>query len=172
MLNQVQDIREGNQKAFEAFYALWSDRVFFLFLKKTGSEADAADLTQQTFIKMWQYRSGLSDAHAPETMLFQNARLVFIDWLRKEATQRKRRAVAREFDTQIPPALPDHENLHLAIQQLPAMRRKVIRLKHLEGYSYKEIAVLMNLSVKTVDNHVRQALKQLRRMLTTVFFFL
>jgi RNA polymerase sigma-70 factor (ECF subfamily) len=45
------------------------------------------------------------------------------------------------------------------------MRRKVFELNRLQGYSYKEIAVLLAISVKTVDNHLSQAMKQLKALL-------
>ncbi|MCH5599648.1 RNA polymerase sigma factor [Niabella ginsengisoli] len=142
---------------------------FFFFRKRIDNETDAEDLTQQTFIRLWQYRGSLSDNHLMETMLFQNARMVFIDWLRKEATERKRRLAAENncericFNPQ-----PDYTELQIALKSLPPARQNAIRLRHLEGYSYKEIATQMNISVKTVENHVRLALIQLRKLLIPI----
>ena len=173
-LELKQHIRAGDHTAFKEFYHLWAGRVFSFFKKKTNNETDAEDLTQQTFIRLWQYRSSLSDNHLMETMLFQNARMVFIDWLRKEASEKKRRLAGANnsekisFNTQ-----PDYTELQMALKRLPSARQNAIRLSHLEGYSYKEIATQMNVSVKTVENHVRLALIQLRKLLipTILLFF-
>lgn len=45
---------------------------------------------------------------------------------------------------------------------LSPVRRKVFVLSKIEGYTYKEIAASLHISIKTVDNHIAQALKQLR----------
>jgi RNA polymerase sigma-70 factor (ECF subfamily) len=64
------------------------------------------------------------------------------------------------------------ERLEKAISHLPPMRQKVLRLSHLQGYAYKEIARELNISEKTVDNHIHKALKQLRQILSSLLFIL
>lgn len=171
--NIIEEIINGNQRAFHEFYCLWDERVYYYFLKKTRCEANAKDLTQQTFIKFWKYRSLLSTDYTLETQLLQKAKLIFIDWLRKEATREKLYEAEIQFCQDKQSAeTPDNRsyNLENALERLPYMRRKVIELSHLQGYKYKEIADKLHISVKTVDNHVHQALKQLRQYLSFLFF--
>ena len=166
-------IKNGNQAAFSTFYLLWESRIYSYFLQKTNSYVDAQELTQNTFIKLWEYRSSLSTEHSLETQLFRKAKLVFIDWLRREATQRKRKEAELAYsDTSVKIILPITlpEKIENAINHLPPMRQKVIRLSHLQGYDYKEIANKLNISEKTVDNHIHKELKQLRRLLQCVIF--
>ncbi|HWJ30604.1 MAG TPA: sigma-70 family RNA polymerase sigma factor, partial [Flavisolibacter sp.] len=54
------------------------------------------------------------------------------------------------------------EQLNKAMSDLPPMRRKVFELSRLHGLSYKEIAIRLSISEKTVENHINHALKQLR----------
>lgn len=165
-------IKNSNSLAFQDFFNLWNERLFFYFLKKTKDEESACELTQLTFIKMWEYRSSLSEEYSLEVQLFRKAKLIFIDWLRKEATLRKRKEAEESFYASSINSITKHsetEKLHSALDQLPPMRRKVIELSHLRGYAYKEIAEQLKISVKTVDNHVYQALKQLRRIMMSFF---
>ena len=60
------------------------------------------------------------------------------------------------------------EKLEKAICHLPPMRQKVLRLSHIQGYAYKEIANELKISEKTVDNHINKALKQLRQILSGI----
>lgn len=162
-------ILEGDHAAFHLFFNAWHERVYHYFLKKLNQEQDAKDLTQQTFIKFWQYRHLLTTHHSAETQLIQKARLIYIDWLRKCAHQQK---LLEQYPGQ-PLIKTDNSEVHTpnleqALERLPKMRRKVIELSHLQGYKYKEVAAQLNISVKTVDNHVQQALKQLRKYLTII----
>ncbi|HTN35664.1 MAG TPA: sigma-70 family RNA polymerase sigma factor [Arachidicoccus sp.] len=166
-------LKNDDAEAFREFYFLWDERLYFYFLKKVTEENCAHDLTQLTFIKMWKYRSSLTDQHTLEVQLFRKAKHVYIDWLRKEATVRKQKEAEIQYFSE--PATqdelhPETEKLQNALKQLPPMRRKVIELSHLQGYGYKEIAQKLNISVKTVDNHIYQALKQLRKILSLFIF--
>lgn len=137
--------------------------MFYYFLKKQNDEYVAKELTQLTFIKIWRYRSGISSELSIDQQLFQKARLIYIDWLRKEATYRK------HFTSEEIQRLPAHVNaweiseLKQALNFLPEKRKRVFELKHIHGYSYKEIAEYLNISVKTVDNHLLKATAQLRK---------
>ena len=167
-------IINGDKKAFDIFYKKYVERVYNYFYSKTQSAFYSEELTQLTFIKFWDYKYSLSETLPIEIQLFHKARLVFIDWLRKEATQRKLiSGVANEFTNVEDSAMPtENEKYHktsLALEQLPAARKKVVTLFYIEGYSYKEIATLLGISTKTVDNHIRQAITQLRKILTIFF---
>jgi RNA polymerase sigma-70 factor (ECF subfamily) len=48
---------------------------------------------------------------------------------------------------------------------MPEMRKKVFELNRLQGYSYREIAELLSISEKAVDNHLTKAVKQLKKIL-------
>ena len=163
----IDAIKNGDSVAFEKAYFLYREKLFAYFLKKTNSQEDAKDLLQITFCRLWQYRKSLSDEYLPEQQLFYIARTVFIDHLRKENKQYKiKRSVelkaaenqsaenAYEFDVQA--------QLQNVLLGMPETRKKVFQLHKLEGYSYKEIASILSIPVKSVDNNLTKALKHLR----------
>ena len=154
----------GDHLVFQEVYEAWHIRVYRYFLKQTNDEFAAKELTQQTFIKLWRYRSSLSLDHSIDQQLFQKARLQFIDWLRKEATYRKHFSHTEIQDLPQYTATEDVYDLQQALNILPEKRKRVFELKHIHGYSYKEIAEYLNISIKTVDNHLLKATAQLRKV--------
>lgn len=171
-------LKHGNHKAFADVFDAWKHKVYHYFLKKTEQPELAKDLTQYVFLKLWKYRHQISDSVSLDQQIFQKARQVYIDWLKKEATFRQ------HFDVDqvgIPTELADHQKTELrstiaaAIETLPEKRKKIFELKHVYGYSYKEISEYMGISVKTVDSQLLKALTQLRKTLTGtqfVFFYI
>src|SRR3954447_8089347 len=80
----IEAIKRGDAFAFEQAFLRHRDKVYFYFLKKTQSAEDAKDLLQITFLKLWQYRQSLSEDYLLEQHLFQIAKTVFIDHLRRQ----------------------------------------------------------------------------------------
>ncbi len=167
----------GDKKAFAAFYWQYIDKLFGYFFNRTQSHSQAEELVQLTFIKFWEYHSSLDPALSPDMQLYYKARITYIDWLRKEATQKNllSRILHNDQDTIIKYSDDSEkfERARRALEKLPEMRRKVLTLFYLEGYNYKEIAALLNISPKTVDNHIYQGIAQLRKILLLfiVFFY-
>jgi len=162
-------LKEGDHKVFNSIFEEWNRRVFYYFLQKTNDENTSQELTQQTFIKFWKYRSLLSCELTIDQQLFQKARQIFIDWLRKEATYRKYFSQnLNDADTSIlqnETSIDFRHSIENSLKSLPPKRRKVFELKHIYGYSYKEIAEFMGITVKTVDNHLLKATSQLKKVL-------
>jgi len=166
----IDAIKRGDEFAYEQVYIRYRKKVYFYFLKKTKSDEDAKDLLQVTFLKLWQYRGSLSPDYLLEQHLFHIARTVFIDFLRTQnKLNRLQETIGRkaedspayiytstDFDIQT--------GLQRALSSMFQMRKKVFELNRLYGYSYREIAQLLSISVKTVDNNLSKALKELRKI--------
>jgi RNA polymerase sigma factor (sigma-70 family) len=162
-------LQNGDPQVFREIYDEWSRKVFFYFLKKTNDDYAAKELTQQTFIKLWQYKDSISTEHSIDQQIFQKARLAFIDWLIKEATHRKYLVYDMPISADVAAHNPEtaealQQHIDLSLKSLPEKRRKVFELKHIHGYSYKEIADFLGISVKTVDNHLLKATAQLKKV--------
>lgn len=165
----ISRLREGDHEAFKILFEMFHAKVFHFYSAKTGEDS-AADLTQQTFIKIWKYREGLTTEYSIEQQVFRKSRQIFIDWLRQKARERKHidTSVQTETISNIPEkevSLETRDEIETSLKKLPPQRRKVFELKHKQGYSYKEIAQNLGISVKTVDNHLLQASSQLRKQI-------
>lgn len=159
-----------NDQYFKTIFTTHYDKVFSGFLKKTKSEATAQELTQITFIKFWEYRSSYTFELSAEIQLYRKAKLVFIDWLRKKAYQRKLSEKMKEHSlTHIKwENFEVTDSIKYAMEQLPPVRKKVFSLAYIDGFSHKEIAEKLNISTKTVSNHILKALQQLRKILAFI----
>jgi RNA polymerase sigma-70 factor (ECF subfamily) len=165
----IEAIKRGDAFAYEQAFVQYRDKVYFYFLKKTRSAEDAKDLLQTTFLKLWKYRHSLSEDYLLEQHLFQIAKTVFIDYMRHENKVVKvQRTVNERFkqdsDIYISTNFDLQARLYRVLSTMPELRKKVFELNRLQGYSYKEIAEILSISVKAVDNNLSKALKQLRKI--------
>jgi RNA polymerase sigma factor (sigma-70 family) len=163
-------IKEGDHGAFLEVYYLLHAKLFRFFLKKVILHDTAKELTQQCFIRLWQFRHTLSYDHPLEKQIFIIARGLLINHIKKEATQKKVKAVhGRSLVTQAEPegetSFERENEVNAAIETLPPVRKRVIILKAFHGFSNKEIAQQMEISVKTVEDHVTKAFRHIRQVI-------
>jgi len=167
----IEAIKKGDELAFAQVYEQHRARVYGYMLKKTRSPEDARDLLQTVFLRLWKYRASLSEEFLLEQHLFMIARTVFIDHLRKEnKIARLADRAARQYAEHPPYAYTStvfdlRARIGSALAAMPEIRKKVFVLNRLEGYSYQEVAEQLSISVKSVDNNLTKALRQLRKMM-------
>jgi RNA polymerase sigma-70 factor (ECF subfamily) len=168
-LENILKLKEGDHQVFQAIYEEWHRKLYYYYMRKTNNEDVSKDLTQQVFIKLWNYRSSVSTEHSIDQQLFQKARLIYIDWLRLQATHRKHfsadpQVTAESGISATESNMEVQQNFEYSLKSLSPKRRKIFELKHIHGYSYKEIAQHLGISVKTVDNHLLKAASHLRKV--------
>jgi RNA polymerase sigma-70 factor (family 1) len=174
-LTQITEIKKGDQVTFQAVYDQYHVKLFHYFLKRARIAEVAKDLTQQSFIKLWQSRHTLSEAYTLDTQLFTIASSIFIDHLRKQAVERKYQHQLEDgLDEQSSLFYHSHTDyesadyLDAVSENLPPIRKNVFMLKIAKGYSNKEIAEQLSVSIKTVEDHYSKALKHVRSLVTIV----
>jgi len=168
-------IRAGDHAVFIEVYEQLHGRLFRFFLKRVYFHDTAKDLTQQSFIRLWQYRESLSMEHTLEKQVFIIARGLLINHLKKEATQKKlKEEVGRDLPVESVSGgdvlLERASEVNAAIHTLPPVRKRVIILKTFHGFSNKEIAQQLHISVKTVEDHVTKAFRHIRQVIAFLFF--
>ncbi|MGN6417420.1 MAG: RNA polymerase sigma factor [Pseudobacter sp.] len=172
-MTPITEIKKGDQVAFQAVYDQYHAKLFHYFLKRTRTDEVSKELTQQSFIKLWQSRHSLSDAYSLDTQLFTIASSIYIDHLRKQSVERKYQfRFEEEFQeetTSICHSHSDYESadyLDAVSEKLPPIRKNVFMLKIAKGYSNKEIAEQLSVSIKTVEDHYSKALKHVRSLVS------
>src|ERR1700755_76570 len=104
-MDKLAAIRDGDHSAFIEVYDQLHARLFRFFLKRVYFHDTAKELTQQCFIRLWQYRESLSPDHPLEKQIFIIAKSLLINHLKKEATQKKAYAAhGRTIVTEVQPA--------------------------------------------------------------------
>ena len=167
-------LKNGHHDAFVEVYNVLHIKIFRFFQKRVGLHDTVKDLTQQCFIRLWQFRHTLSEEHPLEKQVYIIARSLLINHLKKESTHKRLIAVhiqQTEKEVQLPASESLFEmsgELTAAIDTLPPVRKKVILLKAFEGFSNKEIAEQMSISVKTVEDHVTKAFRHIREVVVII----
>lgn len=174
LMNLTESLKQHSQAAFEKIYYQFHEQIYCFIISKTKSAYIAQEVTQLTFIKVWQQRDKLNSDLDIQPQLFNIARQIMIDELRKEATRFKHEGQYAEtpFTDSLIDAIESRELLRIMekdISEMPKMRRLVFELSRKQGLSHKEIAELFSISPKTVEQHIGRALAQLKQHLYTIF---
>jgi RNA polymerase sigma-70 factor (ECF subfamily) len=135
----------------------YSDGVYRFIVKNIGHEADAQDIVQTAFEKLWVNREKVEPTKV-KSYLFTIAYHNMIDHIRKQ----KNNTTTHNFD-EVKTQVSLHDNNELkqillsAINDLNPTQKSLILLKDYEGYSYQEIGEIMDLSESQVRVYLHRA---------------
>lgn len=160
--------REAYAELFEATY-----EPLFRYVRSITRDGEAArDVTQDVFIRLWEARDGLSPDRSLEAYLYRMARNRAYNHERSQRTRTEKEEEVREQSVAQPasPTRPDakvdaqrlEDRLEQWIDDLPDRQREALVLSRFDGLSHDEIAEVMEISPRTVNNHIVRALKHLR----------
>lgn len=167
-MDLLKALKNGDHLAFEEVFETYYTKVFRFYFKRVAIHDTAKDLTQQCFIRLWNARHTLSTSHSIDKQLFIIAYHTFLNHLKKagrEAGFKKTLAGEnnKEQSTQEQSiSFEQKDRISEAINTLPPVKKRILELKLLEGYSNKEIARILSISSKTVENHVTKAVHKLK----------
>jgi RNA polymerase sigma-70 factor (ECF subfamily) len=167
---------------FRQLYKKLYPRLLHYFLKRVPSQ-DAQDLTQETLLSIYRSMDSLRDEKGFESWLFKIAQNVYRLYLRRRRADKRSgievpiEVAEEQASSPWNPASPldqtmeqeRNQVLHKAIQELPKQMRDCMTLRIGSQLSYREIAVILNLSVETVKAHLHQARRLLRQKLGSDF---
>jgi len=164
---------------YEAIVQRYARHVYNIAYRMAGNEADARDLVQEAFLRVYRALRRVEPDAPLERWLYRIVSNLHIDLLRKRPRTRvesldapvetARGEVSREIADleSSPEAILDREQLDAAIQRalgtLPQELRLVVVLSDIEGLAYEEIAAMLRIPLGTVKSRLhraRQALQQ------------
>ncbi len=168
----IEAIRQGDRYAFEEFAhrnGAWVRAVIFGVL---GRRQHLDDVCQQAWMRFWEQLPKLRDAKRWRAWLYRLARNVALD-AGREFTRQNR--LVRGDGTMPMAASPSHRDevadgerraiVVDAIQSLPALYREPFVLRHVEGWSYRQIGEVMGLGESTIETRLVRARRLLREAL-------
>lgn len=185
--NIVLQIKNGDERAFEQLYKDYYARLFSYLRGYLKNTSDIKDVIQNTFISLWNNRTSLADDTRIYSWLFTVVRNQCLNYIRNSETQLRLRSVIEFHESEklrwqthtlqsfIPESIVLSELQELidsAIEEMPEQCRNVFLMSRQEELSHKEIGERLNISPKTVENHITKALKILRSKLSEFQYFL
>jgi len=134
----------------------YSDNLYRFVLKNLKNEAMASDVVQDTFEKLWVRLEDVSGLKV-KTYLFTTAYHTMIDYIRKEKRYTDSDPAGMQYASDSDQYSDLGEILDRAVQNLPEDQKAVLMLRDYEGYSYREIAEITELSEAQVKVYIYRA---------------
>ena len=174
----IQQYLKGDEKSLEFLIEKYLKSIYSFVYKNVGNTAEAEDITQEVFIKVWKNIKKFDQKRSFKPWIFQIAKNTSIDFLRKKKAipfsrfeNEKGQNILLENMAAAPlnliGNLNDKRILAAAIGGLNAKEQKVINLRHNDGLSFKEISGVLSESINTVKSRYRRALTNMRRVVSS-----
>ena len=142
---------------FEAAYDAYGPMVYRLAMVYLGRRADAEDVTQEVFLRLYCRAPAFTDGEHQKRWLFRVTANLCRDQLR--GFWRKR---VTALDDTLPAALPEEREALAAVMALPEKYRLPIHLHYYEGYSVAEIGEILKLGQSAVKMRLKRGREQLK----------
>jgi len=169
-------VAEGDEKAFALIFHHYRHKIYSYAYHISGSSAQADELVQDVFLKVWLYRDKIPHILRFDNWLFTIARNQVFDMLKSMAREASlRRQMAGLLDPAANPVedrmltRENEEQLQRALDKLSPRQKLIFTLSRNEGLKHEEIASQLHISRHTVKTHLVQALKTLRNLLSVFF---
>lgn len=164
-----QELAQGSEKAFEEVFLTYF-KVLTVFAKKFVQDISVAeDLVQEVLVKLYENRKSIQFHTSLKAFLFQSVRNKSIDYLRSVKTksehhdQIKLVNIAEEADWNDTMEQAElEERVSNAIATLPDQCQLIFKMSRFDGKRNQEIADELNISKRTVETQVSNAIKRLR----------
>jgi RNA polymerase sigma-70 factor (ECF subfamily) len=169
----LEGVVAGDETAFATLVDRHYSLVFRLSARVLGNAADAEDVTQEAFVKLWRSPPVLRNQAALKGWLVRVARNLAIDRLR-----RARNTSDSELELLVDTSTaPDGHLRHgqaadevsAALAQLPERQRTALQLTYFEALGNQETASIMEVSVEAVESLLSRARRSLRTLLNPVW---
>jgi RNA polymerase sigma-70 factor (ECF subfamily) len=165
----VTALKEDDAKAFDQLFGYYSKRLYYFVLGYLKSKPDAEEIVQDVFYKIWENRKTLKPDLSFKAYIFKIAYRKIIELFQKVAQEQMYRheivSTSLDFDNNLEERIDYHSLLELVdiiVDDLPPRQKEIFIKRKREDISVKEIAVLLGITPKTVENHLTEALKAIK----------
>jgi RNA polymerase sigma-70 factor, ECF subfamily len=166
----VERFRDGDRAAFDQLVRRHQKGVWHLVRRYVRSDADAADVTQQAFVRAFRGLVTFRGAASVRSWLYRIAINCALSWLRDHRREQPTEIADDALtDTHQAPARIEGDQvsarLRGAIAQLPPKQKMVLELRIFDDLSFREVAELADCSENTAKVNFHYAVKRLRDIL-------
>ena len=159
-------MRLCNKTYFEGIYRNYSDELYRFLVYKFGNPSMAEDVTQNVFMNLWKNCAKYTDVNI-KSLLYTMGRNDSLNILRKEQNKQKFVAlVVGSKQVHSPEFEMETKEFEIRINEVlnltKPLERQAFLLSRIEKKTYKEIAEIMEVSVKTIEKRIHNALVLIR----------
>jgi RNA polymerase sigma-70 factor (ECF subfamily) len=169
----IHKLKAGDAKAFDQVFDFYGKKLFYFSLGYLKSEAEAEEVVQEVFYKIWKNRESLNPELSFKAYIFKIAFNHIQELFQRLHLQQAYRhdliGSSVGFNDDLDSRTNYQSLYELVIElinQLPPRQKEILIRKRQQGQSVKEIAAALDISPKTVENHLTEALRKIKSALS------
>tara|TARA_R110002049_G_scaffold294274_1_gene480827 strand:+ start:9830 stop:10411 length:582 start_codon:yes stop_codon:yes gene_type:complete len=167
-------LKKGDVEAYEALFRLYYDKLLHISKGYLGTMEEAEEIVQNVFLKVWEQKDSLGKINNINNYLYTMTKNACLDQIKHRKVkniysqnyyEENIEAQCRFVKDEAASLLLENElnkRIGSSIELLPEKCKNVFIKSRVEGMSNREIAEILNLSKRTVDNHISNALKHMK----------
>ncbi|HAS84046.1 MAG TPA: hypothetical protein DCS43_15545 [Verrucomicrobia bacterium] len=165
----VEQVLAGDQSAYAALVTRYQDTVYSVAYRLCANHSDAADMAQDAFItafrKLHQYKHEYTFGQWVIGICSNRTRNLFRSRWRRQQTEQRHYEDACEDPLVTHRSEQQNEEVAAALAQLPVKFRLAVTLRHIEDYSYEDIARMLRIGISAVKMRVKRGLVAMEQIL-------
>ena len=168
----IECLRNSDEQVFETFFRTYYQRLCNYANTILNDMDEAEEMVQNAFMALWEKRASLEIHTSLKSYLYRSVYNSSLNRVKHLKVQQKHTEFYKQSATQSHESTTEklleselEQMARNAVEQLPTQCRTVFKLSRYENLTYAEIAQQLDISVKTVENHMVKALRTLREKL-------
>ena len=178
-LKYIKRLGKGDHEAFDILFIQYHSKLKRFFLGFIKDEEVANDMIQDIFLKIWINKEAVSKAVSFNRYLFRMAKNMIYDYFDHELIREKFEQNIQDDSDYLYADILEEEIyanelsllFDIAIDKMPPQRKQIFILSRKKGVSNEEIAEKLNINIRTVENHITLAIRELRKIIQSSLFF-
>lgn len=174
----ITQLKDGDERAFTTLYTMYWAKVHNFSRLYLTSLVEVEEVVQEVFVKLWEARMFLKEDENFKGFLFIITRNIIFNQFRKSFNENAyKMTVLNSVDESY--SIEEEMNtsdlrvyINKLVTELPPRQQEVFRLSREQYLSYKEISLRLDITEKTVERHINEALKYLRKNIYLFTLFL
>lgn len=165
----------SDSKAFELIYYHYAERVFHFAMRYLKNKSESEEVIQEVFTKIWENRHNINPELSFNGYLLTTIKnTIFNENRKKMYHQTYVGHVLKYLQSHVKDLQEEltYDNLmeliNSIIDKMPAKRQEIFRLCRTEGMSHKEISKKLGISEKTIEAHMRLAIRDIKTVLSPI----
>ena len=163
------ELKDGNHHSFKELYATYAPKLFAFSRKYLQSQEDAEEIVQEVFLRIWEKRQNIDENQSFSSYVIQAAKHRIFNGFRKKVNEQAYLDFLMHADnpsSKFTEMDVNYREIKMkaekVIGMMPSKRQEIFRLSRESGLKNREIAEKLQISIKTVENQMGQALKFLK----------
>jgi len=166
---------EGDGDAFEKIYHCYVERVYYFAFRYIKNPGNTEEIVQEVFTKIWESRRNINVEMSFNGYLLTTTKNTIFNQHRKKVNHQ---AYCNYIITYLQKNMQNVEDeiifndlmdlLNQIVAELPPKRQEIFKLNRFQGLPYKEISERLSISEKTIETHMRLALRDIKNAIEPV----